>query len=168
MSESVRKQMTERAAKLNAPGREALAEYRRIQDRLPAELNERILSRSDLESLIGSSDHELLKTNHRNHFRYMESVFVKYNPDDFVETLLWVFKTYAARGFTIRYWKVMLPEAQDLLRKHLPASAGMELLPFYDWIESELDELVDLSRNYVTIWEKTGEERHHGSDLRSE
>ncbi len=84
-----------------------------------AELTAALRVRSDLEDLIGEGNMGVMEMNHTNHFRYMNSLAALYDPTSFVETVLWVFRTYRARGFNVQYWEVMLPEGKRRFLPHL-------------------------------------------------
>jgi hypothetical protein len=121
-----------------------------------AELNAILSRREDLEELIGPGNSSVMEMNHANHFRYMISVAALFDPKSFVETVLWVFRTYRARGFSVRYWEVMLPEARGILYRHMGDDYLRELGPYYEWLLANIPAFADLSETELSAFEDLG------------
>lgn len=121
-----------------------------------AELTAILSGRSDLEDLIGPGNLSVMEMNHANHFRYMISVAALFDPKSFVETVLWVFRTYRARGFSVRYWEVMLPEAMGILHRHMGDDYLHELGPYYEWLLANIPAFADLSETEISAFEDLG------------
>lgn len=77
------------AAKLKQPSGEAIAEFTSRADSMTAIINDRLSQRNDLVQLIGEGNVDMMYDNHRNHLRFMISLFNDFNPDVFTETVLW-------------------------------------------------------------------------------
>lgn len=128
-----------------------------------AELTASLKSRPDLEDLIGPGNMSTMEMNHVNHFRYMNTVAALYDPKSFVETVLWVFRTYRARGFSVRYWEVMLPEAMKILRQQLGDAHYSELGPYYEWLHANIQTFARLSETELSAFEElTDKDGCHG------
>lgn len=128
-----------------------------------AELTASLKSRPDLEDLIGPGNMSTMEMNHVNHFRYMHTVAALYDPKSFVETVLWVFRTYRARGFSVRYWEVMLPEAMKILRQQLGDAHYSELGPYYEWLHANIQTFARLSETELSAFEElTDKDGCHG------
>lgn len=121
-----------------------------------AELTAALNARPDLEELIGAGNMGVMEMNHINHFRYMNSLAALYDPKSFVETVLWVFRTYRARGFSVKYWEIMLPEAMIILRQHLGDAHYHELEPYYEWLLTNIQTFARLSETELSVFEELG------------
>jgi len=121
-----------------------------------AELSAVMKRRPDLEDLIGPGNLSVMESNHANHFRYMRSVVALFDPKSFVETVLWVFRTYRARGFSVRYWEIMLPEAMAILRRDLGDDDLNAAKPYYAWLHAHIPSFAALSETELSAFERLG------------
>jgi hypothetical protein len=122
------------AQKLAQPSPEALTEFSEKAENMANELNQRFSKRSDLQQLIGEGNTEMMFDNHRNHLRFMISLFSNYEPQVLVETVLWVFRAYRSHGFSLTYWPAQLDNWVDTFKNHLSKSCIEEIYPFYNWM----------------------------------
>ncbi len=121
------------AGKLAPPSMVAAQEYAERAAECAASVTHRLSARPDLERLIGPDNQAMMEDNHRNHARFMESIFLHYDPATLVETVLWVYRAYLAHGFQLTYWPAQLNTWVDVLREHLSPEAFTEIYPFYHW-----------------------------------
>lgn len=140
------------AAKLEPPAADAIQEFTTHAEILITLLNEAMLADPNLERLIGRGNGAMMQDNHRNHFQYMASAMALYDPVSFVETVIWVVRTYQARGFSLDYWVVMLEQVQQILQRTLGPAASKQILPFYQWLACELKEIASAAST-PTAWE---------------
>ena len=133
------------AAALAPPSQLTGERLGRESDGLARQLTEAMTAHGDLAALIGDGNNDLMDTNHANHFKYMSTLASLYEPTSFVETVLWVIRSYRSRGFSVRYWEVMLPEAVAIIEQTLPVEMADEMSPLYTWILNNLSDLVNLS-----------------------
>ena len=129
-----RKMLLESAELLTQPPEGAADEYSSVKEKIAAEINDIMSKRHDLESLIGPGNIEMMCDNHRNHARFMESLFRNYRADVFVETVLWVFRAYRSHGFKLTYWPAQLDLWVALMKKNISIEAFEHLYPFYKWM----------------------------------
>jgi len=122
------------ASKLNQPSGDAIAEYASRADAMTSILNKRLSQRNDIEQLIGAGNLEMMYDNHRNHVRFMISLFHDYNPVVFTETVLWVFRAYRSHGFKLTYWPAQLDNWVDIFKNELSQDCFDQIYPFYDWM----------------------------------
>lgn len=122
------------AAKLKQPSAEAIAEFASKADAMTNVLNERLSKRHDIVQLIGEGNVDMMYDNHRNHIRFMISLFKDYNPVVFTETVLWVFRAYRSHGFNLTYWPAQLDSWVDIYKKELSSECFEQIYPFYDWM----------------------------------
>jgi len=103
----------------------------------------------------------MMESNHRNHARYMVTVFELYDPDSFVETVLWVFRTYRAHGFHVAYWAAMLDMILDIMREELSPETYEATSPFYEWILTRIPVFTLLSETESPALETPGQPPSH-------
>jgi hypothetical protein len=96
------------ASLLKQPGAEAYREISKKREMLAGEINEQFKQRTDLLQMIGEGNIDMMMDNHRNHIRFMVSLFGDYHPEVLVETVLWVFRAYRSHGFKLTYWPAQL------------------------------------------------------------
>lgn len=122
------------ASVLKQPSEAALLEFNTRIDELLSAINERFKQRPDLNLLIGAGNYEMMVNNHHNHLRFMASLFSHYQPEVFVETVLWVFRAYRSHGFRLSYWPAQLDTWVDIFRTQLSSECFEEVYPFYNWM----------------------------------
>ncbi len=122
------------AQKLAQPSPEALTEFSGKSESMAHELNQRFSRRKDLPQLIGEGNTEMMFDNHRNHLRFMVSLFSNYEPQVLVETVLWVFRAYRSHGFKLTYWPAQLDSWVDIFKGQLTRTCYDEIYPFYHWM----------------------------------
>lgn len=122
------------AEKLKEPSVEAQEAFSRKLETLVAKGNEVMVSRPDLAKLIGEDNREMAENNNHNFARFMESIFLVYDPNTLVETVLWVFRAYRSHGFKTTYWAANLDIWVTLLKEELNPEYFDEIVPFYKWL----------------------------------
>jgi hypothetical protein len=122
------------AARLKQPSGDAVAEFVLKADAMTSELNKRLSKRPDIVQLIGEGNIDMMYDNHRNHIRFMISLFNDYNPVVITETVLWVFRAYRSHGFKLTYWPAQLDTWVDIFKKELSRECFDQIYPFYDWM----------------------------------
>ena len=122
------------ASKLKQPSGEAIAEFTSRADAMTIIINDRFSQRDDIVQLIGEGNLDMMYDNHRNHVRFMISLFNDYNPVVFTETVLWVFRAYRSHGFKLTYWPAQLDNWVDIFKNELSQECFEQIYPFYDWM----------------------------------
>ncbi|WP_372772174.1 hypothetical protein [Mangrovibacterium sp.] len=120
-------------------------EYALKSDQLIGKMNQLMLEKDDIESLVGKDNLAMMKDNHSNHVRFMLSVFRNYTPEVLVETILWVFRAYRSHGFTTNYWARQLNTWIGLLKDELSSDCYFELYPYYEWMQINIPLFVKVS-----------------------
>lgn len=128
------KDLVKSAQALEQPSVQAAQEYEARSPELAAKMNGIIENREDLESLIGPGNLAMMRDNHRNHARFMGSLFMNYEPAVLVETVIWVFRAYRAHGFRLTYWPAQLATWIEVLKAELTPETWAEVYPFYRWM----------------------------------
>ncbi len=95
-----------------------------------------MLKRPDIKELVGEANLEMMKDNHSNHARFMESVFINYDPPEvLVDTVLWVFRAYRSRNFSSIYWAAQLNGWINIYKTEFSENSYNEIVQFYKWMQ---------------------------------
>jgi hypothetical protein len=129
-----KKALIKTAAELKQPSAEAVSEFSNMADKMASILNDILSKRTDIVQLVGEGNLEMMYDNHRNHLRFMVSLFQDYDPTVFTETVLWVFRAYRSHGFRLTYWPAQLDNWVSIFKKELSQDCFNEIYPFYHWM----------------------------------
>ncbi len=133
------------SAKLLKPVEAEIAqEYAEKRELLVAEVNRQMLVRSDIIELVGEKNVEMMKNNHSNHARFVESLLHNYNPEVLTDTVLWVFRSYRSRGFHTNYWAAQLNAWIDALKTLLSVKCFEKVYPLYNWFIINIPAFTDI------------------------
>lgn len=113
----------------------SVEEFSSKRDQLVSLMNQTMLMRPDLPSMVGDSNIEMMKDNHANHVRFLESIFKQHQPEVLVDTVLWVFRAYRSRNFASTYWAAQLNTWIEIYRKELSPECFSEVYPYYNWMQ---------------------------------
>lgn len=133
------------AAELVRPSEKAMDEYMAREQSLVAEINRLMLDRPDIRDLVGENNLEMMKDNHANHARFVNSILCRPNPEALVDTTLWVFRAYRSRGFHPAYWAAQIATWVEVLRSQLSAEAFREIYPLYHWFSVNIPAFTGLT-----------------------
>jgi hypothetical protein len=137
--------LLETASNIQVVGSKSVDEYIQKSDYLIAQMNLLMVSKPDIDKLVGQNNIEMMKDNHANHVRFMASIFKNFNPEVFVETVLWVFRAYRSHGFTTLYWACQMNTWIQLLKETLTKESFDDIFPYYEWIQKNIPILVKIS-----------------------
>jgi hypothetical protein len=137
------------ARELKQPPPEAIQEFTQKREQLASMGNQLMSERPDLERLVGQGNQLMAENNNRNFARFMESLFHQYQPEVLVETVLWVFRTYRAHGFTLAYWPANLDSWVNILEKELSAASFKAIYPFYNWLITNIPVFAKLTDSEI-------------------
>ena len=130
-----RNDLIKTAGKLKQVSEKSTAEYSAKRDTLVALMNQKMESRPDLPDMVGNGNVEMMKDNHANHARFLESIFNQHSPEILVDTVLWVFRAYRSRNFSSTYWAAQLNTWIEIYRKELSSVCFQEIYPYYNWMQ---------------------------------
>lgn len=122
------------ASSLKPVSKTAAEEYAQKAELMVATINSVLLSREDINRLVGVENLSAMQLNHANHAKFISSILSNYNPKVFVETILWVFKSYRSRGFHVNYWPVLLKTWIHIINQRLSPEAAVEIIAYYEWM----------------------------------
>lgn len=123
----------------------AYKEYQQKSELIINAINERMLVRADIELIVGNDNISMMKDNHSNHVRFIASLLQNYNPEVFVDTVLWVFRAYRTHGFKSNYWAAQLNAFIEILKVVLSKESFIEIYPVYEWMQINIPTFVKLS-----------------------
>ncbi|MFO7843522.1 MAG: hypothetical protein R6V16_06895 [Bacteroidales bacterium] len=130
---------------LNPVSEKGYQEYRDKQEKLVSLMNDKMLSRPDINDLVGKDNLDMMRDNHANHVRFMTSVFHNFNSEVLVDTVLWVFRAYRSRKFHSNYWAAQLSNWIEILNQELSKQTFSEIYPYYEWMQVNIPLFVKLS-----------------------
>lgn len=133
------------AKELSPPPSDAADEYSAVRDALAAKVTNLLRKRPDFHTVIGEGNESMMADNHRNHVRFMDSMFHVFRPDILVDTILWVFATYRAHGFSETYWPIQLRAWLDVLSHELSPQSFEAIAPIYEWMLSNTQNFSELA-----------------------
>ncbi len=140
-----KEQLLETAREIPKVSSEALDEYAARREQMVGMMNETMLARPDVSDLVGENNLDIMKDNHANHARFVESILRKPDADTLVETCLWVFRAYRSRGFHSNYWSAQLNNWVAIVKETLNPSAAEEVYPLYHWFVVHIPDFTALS-----------------------
>lgn len=140
-----KKALLKSANELKQPETKAAAEYVEKSMQLADSVSTILKNRLDLYKLIGENNLDMMLDNHRNHARFMSTMFINYNADVFLNTIFWVFRAYRSHGFSISYWPAMLDTWIEEMKKEMSADSFDQVYPFYHWMLIRQAAFIDIS-----------------------
>lgn len=159
-----RDQLILSAQEIEQPSEQTAAALDRIAEICAAALTAYMLEQKNWAELIGPGNLEVMEANHLAHFRYMASIAHLFDATSFVETVLWVFRTYRARGFQVAYWQNMLPKSKRILKQLCEPAVYDQIRPIYDWLITHIPSFKELSESDTSFYETLGiKGGRHGS-----
>lgn len=123
------------AEKLKQVSEKNAKEFSSKKDALVALMNQKMVNRDDLLVMVGAGNVEMMKDNHANHARFLESIFNQHSAEILVDTVLWVFRAYRSRNFSSTYWAAQLNAWIEIYKKELSPECYQEVYPYYNWMQ---------------------------------
>lgn len=122
------------AQELNQVGQGMTDEYSSKRDLLVNLMNAQMLERLDIKEMVGADNEDMMKDNHANHARFLESIFLNHNPEVLLDTVLWVFRAYRSRNFSSTYWSAQLNTWLEIYKENLSDDCYQSIYPYYNWM----------------------------------
>lgn len=123
------------ARKLQQVSEKSATEFGLKREHLVEVMNKKMEKRADLMDMVGNGNVEMMRDNHANHARFMESIFNQHAPEMLVDTVLWVFRAYRSRNFGSTYWAAQLNTWIDIYKAELTPDCYTEIYPYYNWMQ---------------------------------
>lgn len=130
-----RNDLIKTAEKLKQVSEKSAGEFSLKKDSLVASMNQKMENRPDLLDMVGAGNVEMMKDNHANHARFLESIFNQHSPEILTDTVLWVFRAYRSRNFSSTYWAAQLNTWIEIYKKELSSECFQEIYPYYNWMQ---------------------------------
>lgn len=143
--------LLETAKQLQIASKKAVSEYSSQSDQLVNKMNELMLNRPDIISMVGEKNLSMMKDNHANHARFIASILKNYNPEVLVDTVLWVFRAYQSHGFKSNYWAAQLNSWISILKESLSSESYLEILPYYEWMQINIPTFTKVSNESIIL-----------------
>lgn len=123
------------AQKLEQVSQEMADEYSSKRDLLVNLMNSKMLERKDIKEMVGADNVDMMKDNHANHARFLESIFLNNSPEVLLDTVLWVFRAYRSRNFSSTYWSAQLNTWLEIYKENLSDTCYQAIYPYYNWMQ---------------------------------
>jgi hypothetical protein len=123
------------ARKLQQVTEKSTTEFGSKRDKLVDLMNKKMEKRADLLEMVGADNVEMMRDNHANHARFLESIFNEHSPEILVDTVLWVFRAYRSRNFSSTYWAAQLNTWIEIYKTELSPECYNEVYPYYNWMQ---------------------------------
>jgi len=123
------------AGMLKQVSEKSAAEFSSKKENLVIMMNQKMEGRADLLDMVGAGNVEMMKDNHANHARFLESIFNQHSPEILTDTVLWVFRAYRSRNFSSTYWAAQLNGWIEIYKKELSPECYQEIYPYYNWMQ---------------------------------
>lgn len=120
-------------------------EYGSKREMLVDIINKKMGTRADIFDMVGENNLDMMKDNHANHARFLESIFTQHSPEILVDTVLWVFRAYRMRNFSSTYWAAQLNAWIEIYKKELSPECYQAVYPYYNWMQINIPNFVKLS-----------------------
>ena len=112
-------------------------------------MNKKMIERLDIKELVGENNIDMMKDNHANHARFLESIFYDYSPDVLVDTVLWVFRAYRSRNFSSTYWAAQLNSWLEIYKENLSDDCYNAVFPYYKWMQINIPVFTSLAEKEI-------------------
>jgi len=110
----------------------AAEEYNKKMNTLIKEVNENLSQRDDLMQLIGNNSIKKMKDNHENHAGFMYNSFKVKSEKLFINTIIWVYRTYKNHGFSYQYFPVELKAWKSAVNNNLSSENSELIINIYN------------------------------------
>ncbi|MHB9073396.1 MAG: cobalamin B12-binding domain-containing protein [Desulfobaccales bacterium] len=129
----------------------AAREYRAKMATLREHADRELADYLAIEVLIGFNPVEAMYDQHRYHASFMANV-LHFNAFELLAgTVVWVYQTYHAHGFSYDYFLLEVKAWMRAVAKHLEAASAQAVNSVYLWWMSHHEDLIALSRGDLTI-----------------
>ncbi len=133
------------ASDLPSVSAQAAEAYAADRNTLVSLVNESMMNRKDLSGLLGGNSVEMMTMNHENHAAFMANVFLLNQFEMLAKTIIWVYRSYKARGFSYDYFPVELKAWMEAIRDQLDSQYCEQILAIYQWMIDAHERTIYLS-----------------------
>lgn len=134
-----------KARELPAISSAAAREYGEKGTLLINHVNTAIENNPRRSSLLGSNPLQVVYDNHTNHFAFMTSALQMGLYEMMVRLVLWVYRSYHARGFAYDYFVAELQAWIEAIEINLQENHAREIVTVYGWMLEHHEQFIALS-----------------------
>lgn len=127
----------------------AAQDYALNINRLIIHVDNAMITRKDITSLVSVGGIDMMKINHMNHAAFMSAVFL-FNRFTLLETTLpWIYRTYHNHGFSYDYFPIELNSWIDAVRIILQPVNADSIIKVYEWMLGNHENIIKSSLTVV-------------------
>lgn len=124
----------------------SVAAYGAAAEQMVSRVNASLLGHSDVSDLLGPCPVDMMHDNHRNHARFMLTVFDLNLPGLLRRVVPWVYRAYISRGFSPDYFPAELRAWKEAVGKHVPEAEAQPIQEVYQWMLDQHENMLELAR----------------------
>ncbi|MFW6414168.1 MAG: cobalamin B12-binding domain-containing protein [Verrucomicrobiota bacterium] len=110
-----------------------------------------VLNRPDVNRIVGACPVDAVTANHRNHARFMGTVFKLGLPRMLAAVIPWAYRVYLNHGVCERYFQEELQGWKQALANNLPTETAKPLQDIYTWMLDQHERMLQLAREMRDI-----------------
>lgn len=129
-----KKQLKQFARELKKPSLQSYNNYVDQSQLMINAVSRRMKADPAYEEKIGDNI-EVMDMNLSSHTQFMSSIFLNYDAGVFIETILWVYRTYISRGVQDVYWLNSYEIWLEVTKQHLSPASFAEIKTFYHFMQ---------------------------------
>lgn len=101
----------------------------------------------EISKMLGGNPLSLMTNNHKNHLEFMRNIIHFRQQEVLIQTLPWVYKTYASKGVHYDYFVSELNSWKKAVKDIMDQNSKSYILAIYDQMLDWHEELIDISKN---------------------
>ena len=125
----------------------AAIQYRDHMEELRKQVDQELSGHPEILSLLGRSPLEVMLTNHKNHVRFMATVFRLNTFNLLPRTVAWVYHAYHHHAFSYDYFPIELAAWKKAVSETLDPEAAVQINRIYDWLIDHHADFVELAES---------------------
>lgn len=114
-------------------------------------VNERMKKEPNIISLLGNNPISLMENNHLNHYKFILNIIEYRQLELLINTLPWVYHTYAQKGVSYDYFPVELNAWIDAIKKHINPLDQEHLIKVYELMITWHQDIITASKENDAI-----------------
>ena len=114
-------------------------------------VDETLANEPSIHALIGHNPLQIIYDNHRHHAFFMATIFSIGNYELLAKTLPWVYRAYAAHGFSYAYFVLELQTWLLALDKYLDPTLTSEIKIIYHWMLDSHEGIIAESQRETSL-----------------
>jgi hypothetical protein len=134
MSDFMKMEININISEIPEVSKEAAEEYGKNIDVMIKKVDQDMSEKENLNQLIGDNPLNKMEDNHKNHANFMYNSFQLNDPELFLNTIIWVYKTYNNHGFSYDYFPVELRSWISAVKKYLSTETQNSIIKVYKWM----------------------------------